>query len=149
MRQALKLFILFGLIISCTSNTIYKKPSDLIEKELMIQLIMDMEIATSSHSSSNLEGERKRDYMSLVYKKFEIDSARFERSNFYYSTKIDDYKKILREVQRRLQIMEEEQGEINNKTDSIKRAEKKEERLNKKSKKGSKKSLLKTPPIEK
>ena len=149
MRQALKLFILFGLIISCTSNTIYKKPSDLIEKELMIQLIMDMEIATSSHSSSNLEGERKRDYMSLVYKKFEIDSARFERSNFYYSTKIDDYKKILREVQRRLKIMEEEQSEINNKTDSIKRAKKKEERLNKKPRKGSEKVLLKTPPIEK
>lgn len=149
MRQALKLFILFGLIISCTSNTIYKKPPELIEKELMIQLIMDMEIATSARGSSNLEGERKRDYMSLVYKKYEIDSARFERSNFYYSTKIDDYKKILREVQRRLQIVEGEQMTINDKTDSIKRAEKKEERLNKKSKKGSKKPLLKTPPIEK
>ncbi|MCK5816014.1 MAG: DUF4296 domain-containing protein [Flavobacteriaceae bacterium] len=143
MRQALKLFILFGLIISCTSNTIYKKPSDLIEKELMIQLIVDMEIATSSGGSSNLRKESGRDYMSLVYEKYEIDSARFERSNFYYYTKIDDYKKILREVERRLKMMEEEQAGVNGIADSIKKEE--ERRISPRSNTGKDylKSLLK------
>ena len=38
-------------LLSCTSNTIYKKPKDLIPKDSMVALLTDMYIASSAKSA--------------------------------------------------------------------------------------------------
>lgn len=122
MKKATLFLGLIILVLSCTSNTIYKKPDDLIQKDLMIELIGQMQIANAARSTKNLNDERSIEYMALVYRKYGIDSARFARSNFYYSTKIDEYKKMMQSVKLDLEQLKNFQDSIVKELDSIKRA---------------------------
>lgn len=79
----------------------FKKPEDLIPKAEMIDLIYDMHIAVAASNMKDINLE-KRNYMSLVYEKYGVDSARFANSNLYYTSKIQDYEEIFEEVERRL-----------------------------------------------
>jgi len=102
MKQFIAVILISIFIISCTSNTIYKKPENLISKDLMVDLLVDMQLALGAKTIKNKDGNRKVEYMHLVYEKYGIDSAQFSKSNFYYTTNIDDYNKILKKVKKRL-----------------------------------------------
>lgn len=86
------------LFFSCTSNTIYEKPKDLIPKDTMAALMTDLYIASSSRNLKNKNFQKGINYVTLVYNKYKIDSTRFKKSNFYYTTKVDDYQKLLEQV---------------------------------------------------
>ena len=90
--------IIVLFLVSCTSNTIYEKPKDLIPKDTMALLISDMMIAKAAKSHKNNNLEVKINYMPLVYNKFKIDSIRFSESNFYYTSKIEVYEEIMLDV---------------------------------------------------
>ena len=75
------LFLIAISIAACTSNTIFKKPDDLIYKEEMVDLLTDLYIATAAKSSRNQDKERNVDYSFIVFEKYGIDSSRFKRSN--------------------------------------------------------------------
>ena len=140
MKKLIPFIIVFTLVLSCTSNTIYEKPDNLIEKNLMIELITQMQIANGARSSKNKNGVRKIEYMSLVYKRFGIDSAQFAESNLYYSSNIDEYADIFQEVKRVLETLEKDQEVkeiIRDSLENIKREE-----IRKKSIKDNKKELL-------
>lgn len=94
--------LIFILVASCTSNTIFKKPDDLISKEEMVDLLTDLYLATSAKPVKNINGDKKIDYTFLVFEKYGIDTARFNKSNFYYTTKIDEYEDIYKKVETRL-----------------------------------------------
>lgn len=114
------LVLLIACMISCTSNTIYKKPSDLIPKDSMVLLISDLYLASSSKVYKNKFKERNIDYTFLVFEKYGIDSSRFKSSNHYYTTKIDDYEKIYKEVEQKLKGLNNQYKTIKKKKDSIK-----------------------------
>ncbi|TXD53561.1 DUF4296 domain-containing protein [Polaribacter sp. IC066] len=86
--------LIFMFFFSCTSNTIFEKPEDLIPKDTMSLLVQEMMIASSAKYIKNKNLERKINYMPLVFDLFKIDSIRFQSSNLYYMTKIDDYQGI-------------------------------------------------------
>ncbi len=104
------IYILFVLlfVISCTSNTIYKKPENLILESEMVDLLVDMQIAIGGRSGRNNQAKYAIDYMPFVYEKYGIDSARFAQSSYYYSTDIDNYNKILTKVKNKLVEMRDE-----------------------------------------
>lgn len=92
-------FVVFScLILSCTSNTIYKKPKDLVAKDTMVLLLKDLYLAAAAKNVNNKQAQRRFSYVPLVYEKYKIDSARFQRSNLYYTSKIDIYAPMLEEV---------------------------------------------------
>lgn len=91
-------FFLVFLMVSCTSNTIYKKPKDLIPKDTMTALLSDMFMASSVVNFKNTNDTFATNYLPLVYDKYKIDSARFSRSNIYYTSKVDVYSEILQEI---------------------------------------------------
>lgn len=132
MKKIIYLF-LFISIAACTSNTILKKPDDLIGKEEMVNIMTDLYIAAAAKHTPNKNDESNIDYASLVFDKYQIDSARFKRSNYYYTSKIDDYEKIYLEVEKRLEklkdsfdILKKEQDSISKiKKDSLVKAKKK------------------------
>ena len=105
MKQSITIILILIFIISCTSNTIYKKPDSLIPKDQMVDLMVDMQLALAAKTVKNKDGKRKIEYMHLVYEKYGIDSTRFSESNYYYTTNIDDYNKILKKVKNRLDKM--------------------------------------------
>ena len=96
------LFLVLIFLVSCTSNTILKKPKDLIPKDSMVLLLTDLYIAKSASSEKNLNNERGINYTSFVYNKYKIDSTRFNSSNFYYTSKLEEYDLIFKEVKEKL-----------------------------------------------
>jgi hypothetical protein len=93
--------------MACTSNTIIKKPDNLIPKNQMEDLITDMLIAAGAENIKNINLERNVNYFPLIFEKYGIDSTRFKESNYYYTSQIDDYEKILRKVDVRLKALKE------------------------------------------
>lgn len=97
------LFLIVLFLVSCTSNTILEKPKDLIPKDTMVLLLTDLFIAKSAFVEKNTLNERKINYMPLVYNKYKIDSSRFSTSNFYYTSKLEEYELIYKEVKESLE----------------------------------------------
>lgn len=111
-------------LISCTSNTIIEKPDNLIPKDQMVDLLTDMFLASGARHIKNTNQKRNVDYFHLVYQKYEIDSTRFKESNYYYTSKINEYDAILKRVDNRLKKLRTEFSEERKFEDSIKKMEK-------------------------
>ena len=93
----------FLVLVSCTSNTIFEKPEDLIPKDTMSILVQEMLIASSAQYIKNKNLERNVNYMPFVYDRFQIDSVRFQKSNMYYMSKVDEYREIFEDAKNSLE----------------------------------------------
>ena len=122
------------LICSCNSNTIYKKPENLIPKDSMVMLLTDMYIASAAKNVRTKFDNKNDSYVPLVYEKYEIDSARFFASNNYYTSQIEVYNDLLKEVKQNIQVKHDSIKRIIDVKDSIKREEKKKAKIEKKKK---------------
>lgn len=111
-------------MLSCTSNTILKKPDDLIPEDQMVDLLTDLFLAINAGTTKNLDLKRQVNYYPLVFEKHNIDSARFKESNFYYTSRVDDYDAILVKVDERLKALSEEFEALKREEDSISRVKK-------------------------
>lgn len=94
------------LAISCNNNSIEKpkKPKNLIKKDKMVEIIYDMTIFTAAKGVNKKLIENKgilpEDY---IYKKYNIDSTQFSKSNEYYAYNLDSYEDIYAKVKLKLQ----------------------------------------------
>jgi len=121
MKKIIYILFISILIVSCTSKTIFKKPDNLIPKEQMIDLLVDIQLARGAKSVKNKYGKRNIDYMYLVYEKYHIDSTRFAESNFYYTTDVDQYADILKKVKNQIIEKRDFYEKIVREKDSLKR----------------------------
>jgi len=64
----------------------------------MIALLTDMYIASSAKGKKNKFLKREKNYSGLVYEKYKIDTTRFNTSNEYYTSKIEEYTEILKKI---------------------------------------------------
>lgn len=120
---------LLGLfLINCTSNTIIKKPDNLVPKDEMVNILTDMFLASGGENIKNLQLQRKVNYFPLVYEKYQIDSTRFKESNFYYVSRIDDYQEIIDKVDKKLKELRALNQEEMEARDSIKKMERRKSR---------------------
>ena len=94
---------IFIIFLSCTSNTIFEEPKDLIPRDTMRLLLQEMMIAASAKFINNKNGQKNINYMPFVYDRFKIDSTRFDISNYYYMSKIDIYQEILEQAKTNLE----------------------------------------------
>ncbi len=107
MKKISYFLLLSVFFMACTSNTIIKKPDHLISKNQMVDLLTDMFIAAGAENIKNIDLERNVNYYPLVFEKYGIDSTRFKESNYYYTSQIDDYEKILKKVNERLKAIKD------------------------------------------
>jgi len=98
-------FLTIIIFWSCTDKVTYEKPENLIGKEEMIDLLYDMHVVIGTSNIKNVHLEKNRNYMSLVYEKYGVDSSRFASSNLYYTSNIEEYEEIYEEVERRLDTL--------------------------------------------
>lgn len=100
MKQ-LKYILLIGVLcLSCAHSSEPQKPDNLISKNKMVDIMIDLSLLSSAKGINKKvieqNGITPDDY---VYKRHEIDSSQFVQSNAYYSYYIDDYKLILNRVE--------------------------------------------------
>jgi len=108
MKNQFLILLLVTLIFSCDSKVNYEKPEGLIPRDTMIDLLYDMHLAVGTTNLRNKDNEKDRNYMSLVYEKYGIDSTRFAVSNIYYTSQAVEYEEMFEEVERRLERLHEE-----------------------------------------
>ncbi|NLP57243.1 DUF4296 domain-containing protein [Lutibacter sp. B1] len=124
MNKPIYILLFIAFFVSCTSNTIIKKPDNLIPKKQMVDLLTDMYIAAGAENIKNLNLERNVNYFPLVFEKYNIDSTRFKESNYYYTSRIDDYDEILAKVEERLKALKKQYDDERKIQDSINRLKK-------------------------
>ena len=100
------LIVLF--LYACKDKVAYEKPEGLISKSQMTDLLYDMHMVIGTSNIQNVHLEKNRNYMSLVYEKYGIDSTQFAISNLYYTAHVQDYEEIFEEVERRIQNLKDE-----------------------------------------
>ncbi len=129
MKKYWIILITLFIFASCTSNSIYEKPKDLISKDTMVLLLKDLYLAAAAKNVKNKQLQRRFSYVPLVYEKYKIDSTRFQASNLYYTSKIDVYEPLFDEVLKKLEderTLYARQKRVKDSTrqDSIKKARK-------------------------
>ena len=127
--------ILIIFLLGCQDKVHYEKPEGLIGKQEMIDLLFDMHLAVGTSNIQNLHLEKNRNYMSLVYEKYNIDSVRFAESNLYYTAHIQEYEDIFEEVERKIgnlqKVMEPKEDSLADTTSDWKKALRRKDSIDK------------------
>ncbi|MCP4882871.1 MAG: DUF4296 domain-containing protein [Flavobacteriales bacterium] len=135
MIRTIYLILIFILILGCQDKVYYEKPEGLLEKEEMIEILYDMHLAVGTSNIQNVHFEKNRNYTSLVYEKYGIDSTRFLEANVYYTAHIQEYEEIFEEVERRItelkQVMEPQSDSTSVISNKIREAGRKQDSIRK------------------
>ncbi len=128
-----KLFATILLITAIGCQNVEKpdRPTDLIDKEVMVDILMDVYLNNAAKSVNNKVIRQKGMKLdSFIYKKYRIDSLQFVKSHAYYNSDLDTYETIFREIEERLALLKSKSDSLNpgnkfrQKQDSIKNATK-------------------------
>jgi len=96
--------IFFGLIVlffGCNSNSV-EKPKNLIDKDKMVDILYDISLLEAIKTQNINGGMTAKAGNDFIYKKYKIDSVQFVKSNKYYASDIEGYKKMFEKVKERL-----------------------------------------------
>ncbi|MDC6480635.1 DUF4296 domain-containing protein [Flavobacteriaceae bacterium] len=111
-------FILIILIISCSDKS---SSTDLMSEQQMVDFLLDINIINSSRAyrnNSDLNYYNIKD--TFLYKKHNIDSMQFVKSNSYYSSKPKQYLRIYSELQKKMKFIKDSiEIELNKETKKI------------------------------
>lgn len=138
MKFRIYILLICVLILGCNKKIRPEKPSNLIAKDKMVDILFDLYIINGAKNvNKTLMEKMSFDGEKYVYNKHDIDSLQFANSNAYYAYDIEGYTKMVEKARDRLEkekdkaqtLQKEEQKKKRLKQDSIKKA-------NQKSKKG-------------
>jgi len=95
------------LVGSCQDVNRPERPENLISKGKMADILCD---AYLSNAARNINPKRIRDsgikLDSLLYKKYQVDSLQFAKSNEFYAANIKDYTEIIEQVEVKLKVLQ-------------------------------------------
>ena len=102
MNKIIVCFVLVSLIFSC-KEAVIKKPENLIEKEVMVDILYDLSLleAINFQTSKPLE-TYKLTPSQYIYQKYKIDSLQFAQNNMFYAADYKAYKKMNEQINARL-----------------------------------------------
>ena len=115
MRNVFLVFICLFSFISCQEKMI-NKPDNLIKEEQMVNIIYDLAILEAARTQPTLkEGAAVNiNPTEFVYKKYKVDSVQFAKSDQYYATDFEVYKRIYDNVNKRIQSkIDTKKGDVN------------------------------------
>ena len=103
MKKIIWILGLMLALIGC-NNLPIEKPDNLIAEDKMTDILYDLTlldaIKLQNPYDTIKQSIRPREF---IYKKYNIDSLQFVRSNQYYISQIETYKKMYEQVNERLQ----------------------------------------------
>jgi len=102
MKKIVFLFALLSLFSSCKKELV-KKPDNLIDKGVMIDILYDMSLLDAlKYQNPNSLYVNDINPKTFIYKKYKIDSLQFVKSNAYYAADYREYKKMFDKLNDRL-----------------------------------------------
>src|SRR5690606_14389666 len=130
MKKIIFALTLVTLIISCSNPGKPKKPKDLISKDKMVNILLDVSLVNSAKGVNKTIMENNGLVPDqYIYKKYQIDSVQFMSSNMYYTYNLKEYEDIIKKVNDSLKklktkynILVEKEKTEERKADSIKKS---------------------------
>lgn len=106
MRRLLTIFTLSFILLSCQDIERPEKPDNLIDRDIMVNILVDTYVSNAARNQSfqKIQDENVR-LEKYIYQKYDIDSLQFAKSNAYYSSNMEDYIKILKEVEQEIMVL--------------------------------------------
>jgi DNA modification methylase len=101
MKKNIFLVCLLFLVMGCHTTTV-EKPNNLIDKDKMIDILYDMSLLEAIKTQNINGGMTNKAANEYIYKKYKIDSVQFVKSNKYYASNLDEYKKMFEKIKERL-----------------------------------------------
>lgn len=102
-KKKMKKLLVFGLItlfFSCNSSV--EKPKNLIDKDKMTDILYDISLMEAIKTQNINGGLTVKSANEYIYKKYNIDSVQFVKSNKYYASDLEEYKKMFERIKERL-----------------------------------------------
>lgn len=87
--------------ISC-NNSVIEKPSNLIEKDKMVDILYDISLLETVKTQGIKRGFTQSEINQYILKKYKIDSLQLISSNKYYASDAEEYKKMFEKVKAKL-----------------------------------------------
>ena len=94
-------FCLAILAIGC-NNSVIEKPSNLIEKDKMVDILYDISLLETVKSQGIKRGFTQSEINQYILKKYKIDSLQLISSNKYYASDAEEYKRMFEKVKAKL-----------------------------------------------
>ncbi|WP_292948038.1 DUF4296 domain-containing protein [Olleya sp. UBA1516] len=128
LKQSIVIYIFITLLfVSCYGIEKPKKPENLMSKDKMVDVLVELALVSSAKGINKRELENKGIVPdTFVYRKHKIDSTIFADSNNYYAYDIDEYSQIYKDVRDSLESLRTFYKTEEKKEDKIKQKELKE-----------------------
>ena len=94
-------FCVIFLAVSC-NNSVIEKPSNLIEKDKMVDILYDISLLETVKSQGIKRGFTQSEINQYILKKYKIDSLQLISSNKYYASDAEEYKRMFEKVKAKL-----------------------------------------------
>ncbi|WP_432411932.1 DUF4296 domain-containing protein [Rasiella sp. SM2506] len=93
--------------IGCQHIVKPEKPENLIPENTMVEILAEVYLGNAARSIDNTTMRRKGVKIdSFLFKKYNIDSLQFAKSNAYYAADLDMYNAIFQKIELKLQALE-------------------------------------------
>ena len=113
MKKVSVLFFCFALFVGCQNNPI-EKPDNLIDQDKMVDIMFDISVLEAMKSQTTVVLETNNiNPNTYIYKKHNIDSLQFAKSDKYYASDVKKYKEIFDAVNKRIEEQIEESKKLN------------------------------------
>ncbi|WP_299777794.1 DUF4296 domain-containing protein [uncultured Formosa sp.] len=113
MKRLILVILTVFSIISCQDIRKPEKPKNLIPKNKMVDIIIDMSMlsATRGFDKKKLDSN-SISVKSYIYGKYNIDSLQFAKSNEFYSYNIEEYEALYEKVDDSLKALKQKFQDI-------------------------------------
>lgn len=101
MKKIIVLVCCMFSVLGCNSNS-FEKPDNLIEKDKMADILYDISLLEAIKAQNVNGGISSKEGNDYIYKKYKIDSVQFVKSNKYYASDLEEYKKMFEKIKERL-----------------------------------------------
>ncbi len=125
LKRELFLVSLGLFIFSCQNIQYPERPKDLISEDKMVEVLIDVHLFNSAKSVNRLPLQQTgMTPHQFIYKKHNIDSVQYEKSNAFYGANLNSYERIHTRVKDYLEAQKTEMDTViareKRKQDSIK-----------------------------
>ena len=120
----ISIILLIIIAIGCQSVEKAPEPSQIIDKERMVEMLTDIAVLKAAKGSyRRVLEEHDVNPEEFILKKYGIDSVTFAENNAWYASQLKEYEKIFNEVKDNLSASKEEYEKRRNAEDSIQQVE--------------------------
>jgi hypothetical protein len=120
MKQLLYISLCF-LFFACQHIEKPEKPENLIPEDTMVELLAEVYLGNAARSIDNKTMRKKGVKIdSFLFKKYNVDSLQFAKSNAYYASDLNKYNAIFQKIEAKLEALKTEENTRKLRVDTLK-----------------------------